>query len=73
MKRFLKLNYLHDFLNKEQRTISLLNNIIFQIFYHDKIQLSSSIDANRLKIIIQIYQKIFDIKIKNHSIDLTKS
>ena len=52
MKHFLKLNYSHNFLNEQQRTISLLSNIIFQIFYHDKIQSSSSADANRSKIII---------------------
>ena len=46
MKHFLKLNYLHNFLNEQQRTISLLNNIIFEIFYHDKIQSSNSVDAN---------------------------
>ena len=81
-KRFLKLNYSHDFLSEQQRTISLLSNIIFQIFYHDKTQSSSSVDANQSKIITQIHQKIFDIKksmisinlinIKNHSIDSTK-
>ena len=52
MKCFLKLNYSHDFLNEQQRTISLLNNIIFQIFYYDKIQSSNSVDANQSKIVI---------------------
>ena len=83
MKRFLKLNYSHNFLNEQQRTISLLSNIIFQIFYHDKIQSLNSAETNRSKIIIQIHQEIFDIKksmilvdltnIKNHSINSTKS
>ena len=52
MKCFLKLNYLYDFLSEQQRTISLLNNIIFQIFYYDKIQSLNFVDANRSKIII---------------------
>ena len=52
IKRFLKLNYSHDFLNKQQRIIFLLNNIIFQIFYHDKIQSSSFVNANQSKIVI---------------------
>ena len=83
MKRFLKLNYSHDFLNEQQRTIFLLNNIIFEIFYHDKIQSSSSVDANQSKIVIQIHQEILNIKelmilinltdIKSQSINSTKS
>ena len=76
------MNYLYDFLNEQQRIISLLSNIIFEIFYHDKVQSSSSVDANQLKIVIRIYQEILNIKesmilidltdIKNQSIDLIK-
>ena len=83
IKYFLKMNYSYDFLNKQQRLIFSLNNIIFQIFYHDKIQLSNFVDANQSKIVIRIHQEIFNIKksmilidltnIKNHSIDLIKS
>ena len=37
IKRFLKLYYSHNFLNEQQRIIFLLNDVIFQIFYYDKI------------------------------------
>ena len=71
MKRFLKLNYSHDFLSEQQRTIFLLNNIIFEIFYHDKIQSSSFVDANQSKIVTRIHQEILNIKKSVILIDLT--
>ena len=50
MKRFLTLSYLSAFLNEQQRTISLLSNIIFKIFYYNKIQSFQFADANQSKI-----------------------
>ena len=49
----------------------MLNNIIFQIFYYDKIQLSNFVNVNQSKIIIRIHQEIFNIKESMILINLT--